>query len=144
MDKLEAYKAKAESFYERNKDTLSEHRLRLTEDEILLLCELGHYLKEEDNNNYKSPAEDRLRIYNTTFESVRKLPKARRNINFFCSWTTNGMSLEEDDDESKKFTRKTKEYCLAFSYPTKSNIALCKITDVIGYDFTDFYPRNFF
>lgn len=142
MDKLTKYITEARDFYEENKDSLDIYKPLLTNDEILLLCMLGKYLNDMNNKEVD------LEIHKVTLESVRKLPKVERNTNYYFSWGIDSNKLKKIGGKEKKlkkstmFLWETKDYCIGFS-SSKSMVAKGKISDVIGHDFTLFYPCNY-
>lgn len=140
MDELEKYGGKEIDLRKENQDNLKKYSVRLTGDEMDLLYELGCYLKDPKRNPSKSS-----NVYKATFEAVRKLPKVPRNMNYYYLQDPNFLVDEETEDKKlgKSSSRKrSTTYCLAFSCPSMSACSFCKISDAIGYDFTDFYSCN--
>lgn len=144
MDKLDCYSGSAWSLYMLNEESLKKkYGVRFTEDEIILLYKLGHYLSDPEKKSLNTSD-----IHKDTSEVVRKLPKAPRNANYYYNQSSILLEKVEEEEgtgeESEESTviKKTSGYCVAFSTPSNSWISAGKISDVIGYDFTDFYQCN--
>lgn len=111
------------------------YRLRLTEDEVDKLYTLASILKKDNTMNLSELSEL------GDISCAERLKKVKRHCSYFFEWGKARMSKEKEEEDGtmrlvRPFMAYSKTKTSLFNTETTK---ITKITNSVGYEFTDFY-----